>query len=85
MAPVVKEYSAKLDSKRRLIIRDSKFEHYKVQVRRDGTITLKPQILVDLDDISEDTYNMIKDSAGNLKKGKASSPVNLNEFNFDKE
>lgn len=85
MAPVVKEYSAKLDSKKRLTIRGSKFEHYKVQIRKDGIIILKPQILVDLDDISESTYNMLKGSAENLKKGKVSKPVNLNEFDFDKE
>ncbi|HZW37926.1 MAG TPA: hypothetical protein VFF33_01360 [Ignavibacteriaceae bacterium] len=85
MKEVVKEYSAKLDNKNRLTLRESKFYHYKVRVKKDGTIILKPQILVDLDSISENTYKMIKKSVENLKKGKASKPINLDEFDFDKE
>lgn len=82
---IIKEYDAKLDSKKRLTIRGTKFEHYKVQVTASGTLILKPQVLVDLDSISENTLKMIEKSVKSFKKGKASKPIDLSKYNFDKE
>ena len=42
----VKEYEAKLDARNRLTIRDAGFEHYHVQEFEDGTVVLKPRVLV---------------------------------------
>jgi hypothetical protein len=82
---VVKQYDAKLDSKKRITLRGAGHEYYKVEILEDDVIVLKPRLLIDLDSISEDTLNMIKKSVEAFKKGKASEPVNLEDFNFDKE
>lgn len=82
---VVKEYDAKLDSKKRITIRGSKYEHYRVQIKKDGTLILKPQILVDLGSISENTLKMIESSIKSLKEGIASEPIDLSKYNFDEE
>ncbi len=42
----VKEYEAKLDARNRLTIRDASYEHYNVQELEDGTVVLRPRILV---------------------------------------
>ena len=42
----VKQYEAKLDARNRLTIRDAGYEHYHVQELDDGTVVLKPRVLV---------------------------------------
>jgi len=82
---VTQEYDAKLDSKKRLTIRGGKYDHYKVVEFENGDVLLKPQILLNVDEISEHTLQMITSSMENFKKGKVSEPVDLSEFNFDDE
>ncbi len=45
MQTVIREYDAKLDSKRRLTIRNTNFDYYHVQEMGDGTIILEPREL----------------------------------------
>lgn len=80
---IVKEYTAKLDGKKRLTIRGAKFDHYKVQVLKDGQIVLKPQIVVDLEAIPPKTLVMIEKSIENFKSGKVHGPINVDKYNFD--
>ena len=42
----VKEYDAKLDSRKRLTIREAEFDHYHVREFEDGKIVLEPRVLV---------------------------------------
>ncbi len=42
----VREYEVKLDARNRLTIRDAGYEHYHVQELEDGTVVLKPRVLV---------------------------------------
>ncbi len=42
----VREYDAKLDSRKRLTIRDAGYEHYHVKEFEDGTVVLEPRVLV---------------------------------------
>jgi hypothetical protein len=42
----VKEYDAKLDSRKRITIRDAEYEHYHVREFEDGRIVLEPRVLV---------------------------------------
>ena len=42
----VREYDAKLDARKRLTIRDAGYEHYHVREFDDGTVVLKPRVLV---------------------------------------
>jgi hypothetical protein len=79
---VHKEYNAKLDSKRRLVIRGDReelHERYFVRHHANGVIELRPQKMVDVASISDATLDMIDKSMENLKKGVASSPIDLNK------
>ena len=43
MATVLKEYDAKLDSKKRLTLRSNPFDYYHVMEMDDGVIILQPR------------------------------------------
>ena len=75
MAKAVKSYDAKIDSKKRISIRNAQFDYYHVDELDDGTIVLSPRVLVDPFDISKNTLGMMDESIKNLKKGKVSNPV----------
>ena len=80
MAVVVRAYDAKVDSKRRITLRNAIYEYFHVQEFEDGKIILEPRVLVDPFEISEDTLKMVDASMDNLKKGIASEPIDLSEF-----
>lgn len=82
---VIKKYEAKLDSKNRLTIRESKFDHYSVNVMDNGEIVLKPRILLDPNNIDASTLKTIEKSMANLKKGKVGKVFEPNEFNWQNE
>jgi len=75
-----KEYTASIDSKKRLTIRGAKHSHFKVEVFSSGKVVLKPRILVDPQLIPRKTLKMIASSVKNLKAGKVSKPVNLKKY-----
>jgi hypothetical protein len=77
---VMKEYDAKLDNKKRLTIRGAKYDHYKVRELSGGKIELSPQVLIEADHLSENTFKMLEKSVANLKKGKVSEPIDLSKF-----
>lgn len=51
----VKEYDAKLDSRKRLTIREAEHDHYHVQEFEDGTIVLEPRVLVSPNALTAET------------------------------
>jgi len=75
-----REYDAKVDSKKRITIREPQTEYYHVEERSDGTILLSPRILVHPNEISERTLNMIDKSVVNMKAGNVSGPVDFKEL-----
>ncbi|MCC5935328.1 MAG: hypothetical protein JJU35_13860 [Balneolales bacterium] len=81
MEPTIKEYDARLDSKKRLTLRGAKTMYYRVREKEDGTIELSPRVLVHPEAISQKTLTMIDESIDQLKKGNASGPVDLEELN----
>jgi len=80
MGKIVKRYDAKLDSKRRLTIRDTQYEYYHVDEFKDGTLLLKPRVLINPNELSENTLGMIEQSMDNLENGVVSNPVNLEKY-----
>ncbi len=80
METTVKEYDAKLDSKKRLTLREAGFEYYHVSVFSDQRIVLEPRVLTSPFDISANTLKMMDKSVQNMKKGKVSKVVDLSEF-----
>jgi hypothetical protein len=77
---IVKKYDAKLDDKKRITIRDSKYDFYHVEEFEDGTLVLKPRVLVDPNEISEKTLRMMDKSMKNLKNGIVSKPLELEKY-----
>lgn len=80
MKTTVREYNAKLDSKKRITIRGAKAEFYHVTEKEDGSIELSPRELVHPDEISEKTLKMMDKAIEKFKKGEVSDPVDLEEL-----
>ena len=59
MQTIIREYDAKLDSKRRLTIRNTNFDYYHVQEMNDGTIILESRELTAPFQISVKTLAMM--------------------------
>ena len=76
----VQPYNAKLDSKKRIVLRGAKNDYYEVHQKANGSILLTPKVLVDAKVLSKNTLRMIDRSASSLQKGKASPPIDLTEF-----
>jgi len=77
---VKKEYTARIDSKKRLTIRGAKHSFFKVKVFNTGKVILSPQILLDPEEIPAKTLRTIETSVKNYKSGKVSKPINLSKF-----
>ena len=80
MTQLHKEYDAKLDNKNRLTVRESQYAYYHVSQFNDGTIVLKPRILVDVDELSGNTIQTMDKSIKNFKKGKVSPKIDINKY-----
>jgi hypothetical protein len=77
--PALTAYDAKLDSKRRILLRSAQYEHYSVYEREDGSLILTPKVLVDVP-LSKETQNLIAGSVKNFKRGKASAPIDIDRY-----
>ena len=77
---VVRAYDTKIDVKKRITLRNSKYEYYHVQEFEDGRIMLEPRELVVPFEISQETLSMMDSAVTNLKNGKVSEPLDLTEF-----
>ena len=80
MQGAVKEYDAKLDTKKRITLRNVLYEYYHVSEMSNGIIVLEPRVLTAPFEISANTLKMMDQSVSNMKKGKASKAVDLSEF-----
>ena len=80
MKNVVKQYDAKMDSKKRITLRNAFYEYYHVEEYDDGRILLEPRELVPPLQISERSLNMMDQSMENLKKGEVSAAIDLSAF-----
>ena len=80
MPNAVREYDAKLDSKRRLTLRSTYFEYYHVLEMEDGRILLEPRELTVPFQVSANTLSMMDAAMKNMKAGKVSAPVDLSNF-----
>lgn len=80
MQTAMKEYDAKMDSKKRITLRNAFFEYYHVLELADGRIILEPRELVAPMQLSANTLAMMDASVENLTAGVVSEPVDLSEF-----
>ena len=80
MSTTIREYDAKIDSKKRVTLRNAVFEYYHVQEMADGVIILEPRELTAPFQVSANTLSMMDKAVDNMKKGTVSEPVDLSAF-----
>lgn len=81
MNSIIKQYDAKVDSKKRITLRDSKYEYYSVTTYEDGTISLEPRILVSKNDLAlKKGYNAFLKLRENAEKN-GTAGMSLDEIN----
>ena len=80
MLQAVREYDAKIDSKRRLTLRSAPFNYYHVTEYEDGKITLEPRELTVPFQVSANTLDMMDTAVQNIKSGIVSEKIDLSEF-----
>ena len=80
MESAIREYDAKLDSKKRLTLREAGDEYYHVSVLPDQRIVLEPRVLATPFEVSENTLKMMDRAVENMKNGKVSPTLDLTEF-----
>ena len=80
MQKSIREYDAKVDTKRRLTLRSAAYEYYHVAEFPDGRIVLEPRELVRPFQVSAKTLQMMDSSVDSLKSGKVSPALDLSEF-----
>ena len=76
----VREYDAKLDSKKRITLRYAVFDYFHVSEMEDGRIVLEPRELVKPFSVSANTLAMMDASVENLKNKRVSKKLDLSEF-----
>ena len=76
----VRVYDAKVDSKKRITLRNAKYEYYNVKEMENGTLVLEPRELSVPFSVSELTLKMMDSAMENLKNGIVSEPIDLAAF-----
>ncbi len=79
-AIAVKSYDAKVDSKKRITLRNANYEYFHIEEFSDGRIVLEPRILVKPFEVSENTLKMMDSSVENLKSGNVSEVIDLSAY-----
>ena len=75
MEAVLKTYDARLDSKKRITIRNPKYEFYHVVEQENGVVVLQPRKLVDPLSLSKETLEEMDKSMKNVKDGVIYGPI----------
>ena len=70
-------YIAKLDSKKRLAVRNASSEYYAVAELDGGVLLLSPQKEIRLEDLPPEVLAMIDASSANFRVGLVSEPIDL--------
>jgi len=77
---VLNGYDAKLDSKKRITLRNARFEYYHVEEQEDGKLLLSPRVLSDPYEMSKNTLDMLDSSMSNFKQKRVSKKIDLSRF-----
>ncbi len=79
-AIAVKSYDAKVDSEKRITLRNANYDYFHIEEFSDGRIVLEPRILVKPFEVSENTLKMMDSSVENLKNGNVSEVIDLSAY-----
>lgn len=77
MEITLRSYDAKIDSKKRITIRNPKYDYYHVVEQENGVVILEPRTLVDPLTISKNALKSMDEAVDNVKKGVVSEPIKL--------
>ena len=77
---VLKSYDAKIDSKKRITLRNASYEYFHVEEYDDGRILLEPRELTKPLQISVNTLKTMDSSMENFNKGLVSEPIDLSVY-----
>ena len=80
MSESLREYDAKVDTKKRVTLRNASYEYYHVYEMPSGRIILDPRELVAPFAISETTLKMMDEAVSAYKVGNISEPIDLKEL-----
>ena len=76
MVKVVKSYEVKVDSKKRITLRNTDYEYFYVKEFQDWRILLEPRELAASAQLSKNTLEMMDEAIENYKKGRVSKDLN---------
>ena len=74
---VLRDYTAHVDSKKRVTIRGALYSFYNVKEYKNGCVLLEPRVLVAPESISAKTLKQMDKSIENFKLGKVSEEIDL--------
>jgi hypothetical protein len=77
---VLNQYDVAADAKKRISLRGATAKYFHVRALSDGCFVLEPRMLVPPSAISARIRKMLDHSAVNMKKGRASAPIDLTPF-----
>jgi hypothetical protein len=77
---ILRDYDTAADAKNRVSLRGAKAKYFHVKELSNGSYVLEPRVLVSPDAIPARTLKMLDRSVAQLKKGKASAPIDLSPF-----
>ena len=76
----VKDYTVRIDSKKRVTLRGAAYQYYNVREYKNGCIILEPRELKVPEAISAKTLNDMDRAIANFKKGDVSEAIDLSDF-----
>ena len=76
----VKSYDAKIDSKKRITLRNVSYEYFHVEEYDDGRILLEPRELTKPFQVSVRTLKMMDSSMENFNKGLVSESIDFSVY-----
>ena len=74
---MLESYDVAADAKRRISLRHAKTKYFHVNALSNGSYLLEPRVLVPL---SPRALKILDKSAANLKRGRASAPIDLSAY-----
>ena len=76
----VKDYTVRIDSKKRVTLRGARYQYYNVREYKNGCIILEPRELTIPATISTRTLSEMDRAVANFKNGDVSEAVDLSDF-----
>ena len=77
---ILRDYTAHIDSKKRITIRDALYSFYNVKEYNNGCVLLEPRELTKPNSISAKTLKQMDKAIENFNLGNVSEEIDLSDF-----